>query len=222
MFFQHKASLLQPVMQHDSFSLNGTSFRCGTWLFVSLEGSAGPMRLRVDNVSIAPSDCGVALDHGRHAGGLVVVCCKEGSTEAGAMVSRHWLPADLDALFWNPAGSGPSCAIVDLSLAQPEEPLDGESAHCSSAYQVSSSATRRIRGVRADGVPTLVVRISLYADEFVCRERRQQSAGRVYMYYPGWCASARASSAAVRAILVTPAGVNSDKILEAVAVLTPR
>lgn len=36
------------------------------------------------------------------------------------------------------------------------------------------------------------------------------------MYYPGWCASARASSAAVRVISVTPAGVNSDKILEAI------
>lgn len=172
MFFQHKASLLQPVMQHASFSLNGTRFGCGSWLFISLEGSAATMRLRVDNVSIASSDCGFALDHGRHAGDLVVVCCNEDSAEAGAMLSRHWLPPDLDALLWTPAGSGPTCAIVDLRLAQADEPLDGESAHRSGAYPVGSSASRRIRGVGADGVPTLVVCISLYTDDFVCRERR--------------------------------------------------
>lgn len=115
-----------------------------------------------------------------------------------------------------PAQNGPVCAVVDLSLAPSgESHVDG----CDEgrgAYPCAASATRHVRGVGADGVATLVVCVALYADDFVCRERGHQSAGGVYMYYPGWCVSARMSSSAVRTISVTPAGVNSDKILEAI------
>lgn len=216
MFFQNKAAILQSVLQHASFTLNGTRFRSGSWLSISLDGSEGLMRVLVDRVSIAPAESGVGLDHGRHAGDLVVVCHNEDGLAAGALLSRHWLPADLDALVWIPADNGSSCAVVDVSLAEGHEPLGPNGADGSGAYQHSSSGARRIRGVGADGVPTLVVCIALYADDFVCRERGHQSAGGVYMYYPGWRSSARMSSSAVRTISVTPAGVNSDKVLEAI------
>lgn len=218
MFFQNKAALLQPVLENASFHLNGTKFRRGSRLFICLSGSNTTMSLLVEKVFIASAESGVDGDHGRHAGDLVIICHTNDGVEAGALVSRHWLPAEmeLDALVWMPADNSPTCAVLDLSLATSVESLDDSGDHAGGAYPHYSSATRRIRGVGPDGVPTLVVCIALYADDFVCRERGHQSAGGVYMYYPGWCVSARMSSSAVRTISVTPAGVNSDKVLEAI------
>lgn len=217
-FFQNKAAVLQPVLEHASFCLNGTRFWCGSWIDISLDGFNGVMRLLVEKVFIASAESGVGVDHGRYAGDLVINCHDDGGREAGALLSRHWLPAEmeLDALVWMPADNGPTCAVLEFSLAPSDESHDDTDRHGEGAYPRASYATRRIRGVAADGVPTLEVCIALYADDFVCRERGHQSAGGVYMYYPGWCVSARMSSCAVRTISVTPAGVNSDKVLEAI------
>lgn len=214
-FFQNKAAVLQPVLPHASVSINGTRLKRGSWLGISLEGSEESIRVVVDNFYVAGADKGVHVDQGLHAGDFVVVCHSEEGEGAGVLVSRHWLPPELDALAWIPEGDGGSCVVVQLEH-------DGSQGHGdvagqgSSAYPPFSSTMRRVRGVGADGVPTLVVCMALYADDFVCRERQRQSAGGVYMYYPGWCVADRLGSSAVRTISVTPAGVNSDEILAAI------
>lgn len=215
-FFQNKAGVLQHGSQPSSFCVNGSRFRCGSVISLTLDGADAVKGLKVDHAYFASSESGVGADNDVYAGDLVIVCETCDGEAAGLFVSRHWMPVSVDALCWLPSAGGSCYCVVRIDVEGSAD--DGVDAcrNSTGAYPAPTASTRRVRGMGVDGIPTVVACIALYSDDFLCREKRKQSAGGVYMFYPGWCVADRVGRPAVRTISVTTPGLSSDLILEAI------
>lgn len=183
---------------------------------LSLDGAGTVEGLRVDRAYWASSECGVGADDGVHAGDYVVVCNSRDGATAGLFVSRHWAPPNVGALSWLLAVGNSCHGVARISLEfSSSQGSDGTTADFG-AYPPRTASSRRVRGMGLDGIPKVVIWNALYIDDFLNRERWKLSAGGVYVYYHG-CVADRVRSSAVRTISVTPPGLSSDLVLDAIA-----
>lgn len=80
---------------------------------------------------------------------------------------------------------------------------------------IESTARRPMWG-QTDGEASLVVSLSVYSNRFGTQSGKEVTMGGVYMSDLSWLFQDRRSSNAARPVSVTPAGVDSDCVLEAI------
>lgn len=204
---------MQPDPRVHAFSFGGVRFRVGIIVSVILEGGMTVQEVIVRDASVAASASGIDASSGVHSGDSALLCGNADGTEAGKVISRQWLPPDQDAVVWQPADGGSPTPAVAIQVVSGPAAVEEEAPPL--AYPALSPESRQVRAVAAEGVATLTICASLYADDFATRLHRKQSVHGVKMVFPGWLAAAHVSRHAVRDIAVTPPGVNSDVVLEA-------
>ncbi|OSX72730.1 hypothetical protein BU14_0408s0008 [Porphyra umbilicalis] len=172
----------------------------------------------VESVFFAGKEHGVTRDDGVHAGDFVALCTNRDGTGAGRLVGRHWMPPSLNSgLVWLAEDGG---GAVNTDSVHPSVTTDARAHHerTTSAYRPTCYTSQRpVRDPGDDTVPIVKVCVAFYADDFIIRAGRNQSAGGVYTMYPEWLVADRVSCHAVRVVGVTPAGVSFDQVLHAIS-----
>jgi len=175
-------------------------------------------QVKVESVFFAGKEHGVTRDDGVHAGDFVALCTNRDGTGAGRLVGRHWMPPSLNSgLVWLAEDGG---GAVNTDSVHPSVTTDARAHHerTTSAYRPTCYTSQRpVRDPGDDTVPIVKVCVAFYADDFIIRAGRNQSAGGVYTMYPEWLVADRVSCHAVRVVGVTPAGVSFDQVLHAIS-----
>jgi len=168
-------------------------------------------QVKVESAFFAGKEHGVAWDNGVHAGDFVAQCTNRDGTGAGRLVGRHWMSPSLNGgLVWLAEDGG---RAVSIDSVHPSVTTDARAHHerTTGAYPWTCYTSQRpVRDPGDDTVPIEEVCVAFYADGFIIRAGRNQSAGGVYMIHPELLVADRVSRHAVRVIGVTPAGVSSD------------
>lgn len=222
--FQDRNSVLMTGRFLQQFILAGVQFSVGNHVSACLVGGRSLHNIKIKRAFFAAPQSGLARDTTAHAGDFVVECdnVPTQTETAGYFVSRHWYAASLPPLTWHSAGN-----IVDevtelLRVGAAGLPTgpgagdDGTAADTSHDAQSGAPSNRRLMWGRIGDEASLVVSLCIYSDGFGTQSGKEVTLGGVYMSYASWLFRDRCSSHAARTISVTPAGVDSDCILEAI------
>jgi len=167
-FFQHRHSVLMTCPQLTHFSLAGHDFWLGAVVDVCLVGNVVVHQACITEACYAGAGDGVGRDNGVHASDLVIKGSDASGAPIGVLVCRHWRPAGLDAMAWIASSTGAPVkakaihprVVVAASTAAYGENITGAGG---APYPSPSATTRRtVRGMGADGIPTVTACASFY------------------------------------------------------------
>jgi len=218
-FFQDRARVLMTCPQLTHFSLAGYDFWLGAIVDICLVGDTVVHQTCIANACYAGAELGVGRDNGIHAGDLVINCSDATGVAMGQLACRHWRPAGLDAMVWFASAAGgpvkakavyPSVVVASSLTAYG---ADATGAGKAPYPSLSASTRRTVRGMGADGIPTVTACVSIYGDGCRSREGRNTSVESWCMFWNGWMVEDRVSRHAARLLAVTPPGVDGDEIL---------
>ena len=162
---------------------------------------------------------GVGRDNGVHAGDLVIKCNDTTGAAFGSLVCRHWRPVGLDAMVWISSSAGGPVRVkaihASVVVAVSTAAYDGNGTGRGGAPYPSLSASprRAVRGMGADGIPTVTACASFYGDGFRNREGRNTSVESWCVFWSGWMVGDRVIRHAARLLAVTPPGADGDAVL---------
>ncbi|KAK1866239.1 hypothetical protein I4F81_008759 [Pyropia yezoensis] len=220
--FQDRASALLSGRLVPRFLLGGVHLAVGDRVCATLVGGQALRGIFVKRAFFAAAQSGLARNLEAHAGDFVVDCDNvTGEPEGGGyFVSRHWCAASLPPITWHSADD----IVVEvrdinrvgrMGLAPDDD--SGRVAEIAVPVDDSIESTaRRPMWSQTDGEASLVVSLSVYSDGFGTQSGKEVTMGGVYMSYLSWLFQDRRSSNAARAVSVTPAGVDSDCVLDAI------
>lgn len=222
--FQDRASVLMTGRFLRQFILGGVQFSVGNHVSASFAGGRSLSNIKIKRAFFAASQSGLPRDQAAHAGDFVVECDNvvNQPETAGYFVCRHWYAASLPLLTWHTIGNGVE-EVLELrrvgSAGLPSGPGGGDDAAAADPAQdvdVGAPSTRRMMWDRTGDEASLIVSLCVYSDGFGTQAGKEVTLGGVYMSYASWLFRDRCSSHAARTISVTPSGVDSDCVLEAI------
>lgn len=220
--FQDRASVLLSGRLVPRFVLSGVLLAVGDRISASIVGGGLLDDLSVKRAFFAGATTGLERSEAAHAGDFIVECDRVAAEPeaAGYLVSRHWCAASLSPLTWHAPGSTVVHVLALNRIHSAGEPpggvVDSDTPDLEPSSQPGSSAARRLMWSEVAGEMSVVVSVCLYSDDFGARPGKEISLGGVYMSYLSWLFQDRCSSHATRTISITPSGVDSDCILEAI------
>jgi len=207
-FCRQRADVLGSGGKLQAFVVDGIPLRSGDVVDVSLAGGTVVAGITVGAGSFAGRGAGVRPDASVHAGDFTFPCSKNGAL-VGVLNARHWLPMKHGPISWHVAGH-PTSKVHDVVLvhspSRPEGPT-GVDGNCQPGKEY----------IGEDNMPTFVLSLAFFLDDFVCRVGRSASVGGIYMLYLSWMFRHRTSRHAVRPIGLAAPEVDSDLFLEAIS-----
>jgi len=208
-FCRGRAEVLGAGPELHAFVVDGIPLRRGDVVDVSLADGAVVTSLTVGAGAFAGRGAGVRPDECVHAGDFTFPCSK-GGHNVGVLNARHWLPIKHGPISWHVEGK-PTLKVNSVALvrspsrAAEARMLDGGGPLPGMEY------------IGDDHMPTFVLSLAFFLDDFVCRMGRSASVGGVYMLYLSWLFRHRTSRSAVRPIGLAAPEVDSDLFLEAIS-----
>ncbi|OSX70345.1 hypothetical protein BU14_0782s0001, partial [Porphyra umbilicalis] len=135
--------------------------------------------------------------------------CSKNGTLVGILNARHWIPIKHGPISWHVRGE-PTRKVDGVVLVRsPSRPTR--------ATEMDGDGFPGREYVGEDGMPTFVLLLAFFLDDFVCRMGRSASVGGVYMLYLSWLFRHRASRHAVRPIGLAAPEVDADLFLETIS-----
>lgn len=222
--FQDRTSVLMAGRLVPQFMLGEVQLSVGNRVTASLVGGGLLDNIKIQRAFFAAAQSGVTRDEAAHAGDFIVECCSvlPAHEPAGYFISRYWCAASLPLLTWH---SQDHTVTEVLELDRVDEPGcpppseihgSGTGAEPEAGTHPGAQSNRRLMWGRIDGEASLVVSLCFYSDGFGTQTSKEVTLGGVYMSYLSWLFQDRCSSHAARTVAVTPSGVDSDCVLEAI------
>jgi len=207
-FCRDRAEVLGSRGELQAFVVDGVPLRSGDVVDISLAGGDLVSGLTIGAGASAGRGAGVRPDASVHAGDFTFPCSKNG-TLVGILNARHWMPIKHGPISWHVRGE-PTRKVDGVKLVRsPSRPTR--------ATEMDGDGFSGREYVGEDGMPTFVLLLAFFLDDFVCRMGRSASVGGVYMLYLSWLFRHRASRHAVRPIGLAAPEVDSDLFLEAIS-----
>lgn len=225
--FQDRSCWTKPGSTISRFELSGAQLCIGDKVEVRL-GNRSSLVARVTNAHFSSASRGIAPDQCIHAGDFVASCKIDGADGGGSLVARHWYSAVHFPLSWVPDEERTPVKVLKLTkipwhgsegaglpTGGAAADGDGENVVPSQANVAVRPPSRATHGVK-DGMPFLIIALCFNSDDFCAHMGKEISLGGVYMSYLSWLFEDRRSSHAARKIAITPPGVDSDFVLDAI------
>lgn len=222
--FQDRASVLMTGRLVPKFVLGDVQLSVGDRVSASLVGGCSLDNIVIKRAFFAAAQSGLTRDVVAHAGDFIVKCSTTlpEPEPAGYFVSRYWCAASYPLLTWHSQDNSVTEVLELDRVGAPGSPQPlavhggGTAAELEPPTPPSAPCSRRVMWGEVDGEASLIISLCFYSDGFGTQSSKEVTLGGVYMSYLSWLFQDRCSSHAARTIAVTPSGVDSDCVLEAI------